>query len=245
MRKPIIGITTDAQLPDGNRVKSGRYYVSSAYISSVEMADGIPIMLPVSGNDAVVLAHANMIDGLILCGGVDVNPLMFGEQPHQKLMEVCSERDWYEQALIREIMLQAKPIFGICRGVQMLNVACGGTLWQDIYTANPNVLKHRQDMGGHSGSHTVQMKSGSLMQKCLTDNFVTNSFHHQACKQLAPEFIATAWTTDGIIEAIEKPGETLTFGVQWHPEHMTVSQPQMLTLFRELTAAAKNRMELN
>jgi len=245
MKRPIIGITADVQLPDCGKVRSERLYVSSAYVNSVEKADGLPIMLPITDVADIINRHASMIDGLLLSGGVDVNPLLFGEEPHQKLQGVCIERDWYELALIRAVLLLEKPIFGICRGIQMLNVACGGTLWQDIYIIKPEILKHSQELGGYCGSHTVHAQNGSLIGKCINDSFVTNSFHHQACKALAPEFIATAWTADGIIEAIEKPGRTLVYGVQWHPEHMTANHPPMLQLFRELTAAAKNRMELN
>ena len=245
MKRPIIGVTADVQLPDGGKVRSGRLYVSRAYISSVERAGGLPIMLPITDVADIVARHAGMIDGLLLTGGVDVNPLLYGEEPQQKLLEVCAERDWYELALIRAVLLQEKPIFGICRGIQMLNVACGGTLWQDIDAITPEILKHRQQQSGYCGSHTVRTEHGSFIWKCIADSFVTNSFHHQACKTLAPEFVATAWTADGIVEAIEKPGKPLVFGVQWHPEHMTENHPPMLQLFQELTAAAKNRMELD
>ncbi|MFA6074310.1 MAG: gamma-glutamyl-gamma-aminobutyrate hydrolase family protein [Negativicutes bacterium] len=245
MKKPLIGITAGVQLPDNCKIKSKWYYVSSAYVSSVEQAGGVPAMLSITDLADVIKAHAGMIDGLLLSGGVDVNPLLFDQEPQPKLGEVCVERDWYELALIKEVMLQGKPIFGICRGIQMLNVACGGSLWQDVFAIKPKILKHQQEMSANSGSHTVRMQSGSVAEKCLSGSFVTNSFHHQACKTVASGFVATAWTDDGIIEAIEKPGETLTFGVQWHPEQMAVSHPQMLQLFRELIAAAKNRMERN
>lgn len=243
MKKPLIGITSGVQPPDAAGVSYERYYASSAYVSSIERADGVPLVLPVSAANDIVKAHANIIDGLLLSGGVDVNPLVFGEEPQQKLREVCDARDWYELALIKEVMQQDKPVFGICRGIQVLNVACGGTLWQDIYTIRPEILKHRQESGARHGSHTIRVQSGTLMEKLFSDKTLVNSFHHQACNAIAPGFAATAWTADGIVEAIERQGAALTFGVQWHPEHMAASTQKMLELFVALVDAAKKRME--
>ena len=236
-RKPIIGITTEVQDADGQKVTSGRYYASIAYNYSVEAAGGVPLMLPASDNPDVVIAHALAIDGLLLSGGVDVNPLLYGEQPVRELGAVSDERDRYELMLIHEVAKRGKPIFGICRGIQMLNLAFGGTLWQDIYLGS-DIIKHRQDQAGFCASHSVIVASGTLLESMVSSSVLTNSFHHQACKAVAPGFVVSARSSDGIVEGIEAADGRMLYAVQWHPEHMTRHHPAMLNLFRQLVAAA-------
>jgi putative glutamine amidotransferase len=241
MHKPIIGITANSFFAEsGTLPGTERVYVNYSYIHSVWRAGGIPILLPTLRSDADTAEQLARIDALILSGGGDINPLLFGEEPDVKLDFVLADRDDYEITLTQLAYQSGKPILGICRGIQVLNVAFGGNLYQDIYSQAANCsLKHSQSARRDFAGHTVDIVSGSLLHDILgTTSMPVNSFHHQAVKDVAAGFIVTARSRDGIIEAIEKPGESLLLGVQWHPEMLVDSYPVMLDLFKRLVKEA-------
>jgi len=162
--------------------------------------------------------YIDMADGLLLIGGVDVNPIHFKQSPHPELGFVDEERDFFELALYKEAKAKGIPIFGICRGIQVINIAEGGTLHQHL-PAVENTIQHRQKNGAGSPFHLLRLEPNSLLaNKYNSLSLKTNSYHHQAIDQLAEGLKAVAWSEDGIIEAIESRGDDFIFGVQWHPE---------------------------
>jgi putative glutamine amidotransferase len=200
---------------------------------------GIPLILPIVENPTHIQRQIELVDGVLLSGGYDVCPLYYGEEPAPYLENSCREHDVYELELIRLAQQLRKPLLGICRGLQLLNVAFGGTLYQDIPTALPAALQHHQKAKPEEAMHTVELVEGTLLHQLMgTSTLLTNSYHHQAVKELAPGFRVNARTKDGIVEGIEKIGESWMLGVQWHPEFMVHKHVQMLKLFQALTEAA-------
>jgi putative glutamine amidotransferase len=168
------------------------------------------------------------IDGLLLTGGEDVAPARYGEEPHPSVVDVDTARDEFEIALIGEARRRSLPIFAICRGIQMLNVACGGTLVQDIPSEVAGALEHSWTVPPHKPydlAHEVWVDKDTLLARLIrerlsdTDACEANSRHHQAVKQIAPGFRVSATAPDGVIEAIEDPAVNFCLGVQWHPEN--------------------------
>ena len=195
------------------------------YKQAVQHAGG-EVHIVEHGMDAVEALKGT--DGLLLTGGDDMAPSRYGEPPHPTVVEVAPERDDFEIALIAEARRTGMPIFAICRGVQVLNVACGGTLVQDIPSQIGNALEHAFKVPPHSSfeyAHDIWMESDSLLARLLqerlngSDSVAVNSRHHQAIKDLAPGFRVVATAPDGIIEAIEDPTVPFCLGVQWHPEN--------------------------
>lgn len=206
---PIIGIAPCRSLPD--------------YVESVRRAGGEPRVLdPKQDQPAGVVAE---VHGLLLTGGVDIDPARYGEERHPTVTAVEPERDAFEFALIHAAREARLPIFGICRGLQVMNVAFGGTLVQDIEAEATGMLPHTVPQPPCAIAHEVWVSKGSrlwtLMQEKMVDadTCSVNSRHHQAIKQLAEGFEVTATAPDGVIEAIECPNATFCLGVQWHPEN--------------------------
>lgn len=202
------------------------------YIEAISLAGGTPLILPVVEQKKVVQKQLEAVDVLLITGGSDVNPLLYGEEPSPKLEMVITERDQYELELIKLAVKMNIPIFGICRGLQILNIAFGGTLHQDIGSVAQ--VAHRQTFKRHEPSHQIKIKPSTLLHKILEKKEVsTNSYHHQAIKKLAPHFTISATATDGVIEAIERTDKNKSpiLAVQWHPEMMAIKNPMMLKLF--------------
>lgn len=233
----MIGITSSVDEED-------RVQVPSGYAAAVEAAGGIPVVLPVLAPEKAgeVLAH---LQGLLLSGGVDVDPSHYGEDPLPGLGRVTPERDAFELALAREALALGVPVLGVCRGVQVLNVAAGGTLYQDLGSQMGNVLKHRQEAPRWHESHSVRLDPGSRLAAILgVPEVRVNSFHHQAVREVAGGLRAVAWAPDGVIEAVEATGTDHRFalGVQWHPEEMWRRHPLHLKPFAALVEAARARL---
>lgn len=203
---PRIGISA-------NR-KDGQTCLAETYIQSVIQAGGAPVVIPATTDLRVLTAVVQDLDGILMSGGGDLNPLFVGEEPLPALQDVDTLRDRYDLLLIRLASNRQIPLMGICRGHQMLNAAFGGTLYQDIYSqADTDVIKHSQKMAREEASHTVHLEDGCVI--------AVNSFHHQAVKDVAPEFVQTAVAPDGINEGMRHP-EKSVFSVQWHPEAMAI-----------------------
>jgi putative glutamine amidotransferase len=190
------------------------------------------------------------IDGLLLTGGEDVSPARYGQEPHPSVVDVSPERDELEVALIAEARRLRLPILGICRGIQILNVACGGTLVQDIATEVSGALEHRFTVPPHqpfSLAHEVWLEKDTLLSRLMrerlrdADTCEVNSRHHQAVNRTAAGFVASATAPDGVIEAIEDPGFRFCLGVQWHPENFWRTG-EFRALFEGFVEAASERL---
>ena len=208
---PVIGITSCRRLED--------------YRQSVLHVGGEVRILEPSPDVETALAG---IDGLLLTGGNDVAPTRYGEAPHSTVVEAEPGRDEFELKLVAGARARNLPIFAICRGVQLLNVACGGTLVQDIPSQVTGALPHSLEVPPHESyslAHEVWLDKGTLLSNLMgerlsdTDACEVNSRHHQAVKQAAPGLVVSATAPDGVIEAIEDPAATFCLGVQWHPEN--------------------------
>ena len=231
-RRPIIGIT-------GN-YDTGKCTLLEGYYRSVLEVGGTPLIIPPCDDTDMMVSLLDRVDALILSGGGDINPLYLGEEPLRELGGINPARDWHELMLVRLAANRQIPILGICRGIQVMTAALGGKLYQDIYREASATLKHSQDTERHVCSHTVRIASGSLLHRILgTEMLPVNSFHHQAVKEAAPGFAATAYSADGIIEAMESTQHKSMLGVQWHPECMILgSDRSMLPLFEWLVGEA-------
>ena len=226
--KPIIGLTSSYS----SDKKS--YTIPESYVNAVERSGAVPVILPPTF-DADIGTFLKLVDGIILTGGVDVDPQLYGENPIPLQGSIDPLRDSFELLLTKAALDMCKPIFAICRGIQVLNVAAGGTLYQDVNGQMKGSLKHRQQAPTYHPSHKVRLEAGSRLNGIFGKSSVgVNSFHHQAVKDIAPGFRATAWADDGLIEAIELDGSDYIVGVQWHPERMI--DGEMLKLFKAFTA---------
>ena len=240
--KPIIGITTFYDR------KPQKVYtaVSDSYVRSVILAGGIPILLPVIEEVELADEYLDTIDGLLLSGGEDVCTMRYGENPIKEVEMFCPQRDDFEINLFIEALNRDMPVLGICRGIQVMNAALGGSLYQDIFTQVDNVLGHLpKKMPVDTLFHCINIMKGSRLEGIFnTRNLRVNSYHHQAVKQVADAFTATAFSTDNIIEAIEHKDKRFAVGVQWHPEDLTIKYPHFIKLFEALvTASGRNKQQ--
>ena len=234
MSKPLVAfpaVNFECEILPGYRARLQGQFL--AYIDALEKAGGIPLIIPLLGEDGLAQV-AGFADGLLLGGGGDVHPYFYGEEPTEWLTWVDLERDRAEIFLARKFLELGKPILGICRGLQVLNVAAGGTLFQDIPHQRPGSGLHSfmpPDFPPDHIAHTVTLKPNSLLASILRcSSLGVNSRHHQAVKEVAPGFEAVAWAEDGLVEAIEKADKSsFVLGVQWHPENF--SGPPMAKIF--------------
>ena len=197
---------------------------NDTYIHAVEQTGGVPFLIPLLRNEHALRAAFEQLDGLLLAGGVDVDPARYGEAPHPNLGSVNAEQDRVEFLLTEWARAAQMPIFAICRGLQVLNVAYGGTLYQDLpsqydtkHNHSESVIRKQRDHQSHRLDITPTSKLGQYMG---VESLPINTLHHQAIKDLAPGLRAVGWAEDGIIEAIESPNEPWVIGVQCHPEEL-------------------------
>jgi len=213
-------------------------FVPSELKEAVVRVGAMPVVLPFPEDAGLCAEYANaavaLFDALILSGGQDVDPSLYGEEPVRAMGVVIYQRDVYEIALVRAAVAARKPVFGICRGMQVVNVALGGTLYQDLPTQNPaSYVKHRQEAPEGYHSHSVDITPGTRLASILGASHRVNSMHHQAVRDLAPGLKASAFAKDGVIEAVESAEHNI-LAVQWHPETMWRKFPQQLGLFLDL-----------
>lgn len=230
---PVIGIT--GNFSDGNLTLAPGYY------TSILKAGGIPFIIPPFENTDIMISLLDSLDGLLLTGGGDINPLFLHEEPVKELHNINPYRDRQELLLTRLAANRQIPILGICRGMQIMNVALGGSIYQDIHVQMEGTrIKHSQDMDRAFASHTIQIEEGSLLARIMkTTSVPVNSFHHQAVNEAAPGFRISARATDNVAEAIESTEYKSMLGVQWHPECFILNDDEyMMPLFEWLLQEA-------
>lgn len=238
MRK-IIGIGGNLKFDVGGKFPGyARSYVNDDYVQAVISAGGVPIILPVLEDREIVRRQLEIVDAVILSGGYDVNPQLFGEEPHKLLGDTLKERDTFDTLLIQEARKLGLPILGICRGLQILNVIAGGTLYQDCSEADNSFVCHWQSYRPDKAAHSVSIVDDSILYNIFGENTQVNSFHHMAIHKLAEGYRATAHAADGIIEGIEATEGSWVLAVQWHPEMMHRVSENTLNLFRLLIKKA-------
>jgi len=217
--RPRIGISGIVRQWDG----ASRTGVNAAYVESVSRAEGIPIVLSPLIGAAHAATALDGVDGLLLTGGEDVDPSLYGAQPSPRLGTVDRNRDLFELAALAAARERRMPVLGICRGIQVINVAFHGTLWQDLPSERPGTVEHNPKTPRNVQAHGIRIAPGSRAAAALgRAAFEANSFHHQAVRDLGAGLVATAWASDGLIEAVEAPAESSwLLAVQWHPEEMS------------------------
>jgi putative glutamine amidotransferase len=242
--RPLIGIpcrSDDSMLHKGRHVDAQ----SSSYISAIIQAGGVPFLIPVEARHQVLRILFERAEGILLAGGGDIAPQFFGEPPHAALNDVQPMRDELEFALVEWALEENKPLLGICRGIQVMNVAAGGSLYQDIASQCPDAQRHdffhSQDYPRDFLAHSVDVEPDSRVCRALAvDHLKVNSLHHQALRDVAGTYQAVCRSPDGIVEGIEMPGHPFAIGVQWHPEELVASQDVARRLFLDFVHACQN-----
>jgi putative glutamine amidotransferase len=236
MTSPLIGITASRR-----EVPNSTYAIIGApesYVQAVRNNGGIPLVIPTGLTEDDLAAIFAKVDGLVFPGGGDIEPSIFTKETHEKVYGISPERDHLELTLVRWAGEREKPFLGICRGVQVMNVAFGGSLILDIPSHQEGALTHRND-DWKLLAHEVKVNEETRLAEILGSPIVrVNSLHHQSVKEVAPSLIATAIAPDGVIEALEMPTHRFGVGVQWHPEALQDQAP-MRNLFKALVEAAK------
>ncbi|EOI06393.1 hypothetical protein UAY_00444 [Enterococcus moraviensis ATCC BAA-383] len=234
MRRPIIGIAANEIEDAGARLYHLPIsYTPCGYIKAVQNAGGLPLVLPVGSPD-LAKAYITQIDKLILAGGQNVSPALYGEEIQVEEAALSQTRDQFELALIEEAVAQKKPIFAVCRGLQLVNVALGGSLHQDISSLTNTKIAHMQvPVSREIPTHKIRTEDTSILRSIYGEKTTVNSFHFQAVKELAKNLKVTAFSEDGIIEGVESKDSSLTFlGVQWHPDFAYDHLEQEMKVFR-------------
>ncbi len=225
--KPLIGL-----IPLVDEARNSLWMLPG-YMEGVIAAGGLPVMLPLENGDADLAQLCALCDGILLTGGHDVSPEFYGA----KRLSVCGacsgERDRMEAQVLRRAMAANKPVLGICRGLQFINAALGGTLWQDLPSQRPYGVNHRQAPPYDVPAHSVHLVPGTPLAELLgRDALDVNSCHHQAVRDLAAPLESMAASPDGLVEAAYHPGMRFLWGVQWHPEFFRCSDTAASAIFR-------------
>jgi len=239
MRPPRIGITTSLTV----QKTPERSYLNTSYVRAIQQAGGVPIPLPPTLSRDALDEIYSLLDGILLTGGGDIDPKRFGEAPHPSLFDVVAERDQIEINLVTRALSEGKPLLAICRGIQVLSVALGGSLYQDIASEPRSSLQHSQSEPSDQPTHKVKVAPQSFLAKVLgQEELEVNSLHHQAVKALGKGLAAVAHAPDQIIEGIEladsSPGR-FVLGVQWHPEELVARDGSARRLFSAFVAAGR------
>lgn len=232
MTRPVIGLVP--------LVDSGResLWMLPGYMEGIRNAGGLAVMLPLEGDDGAVERMAALCDGFLFTGGHDVDPALYGEKSEGLTGEIIPGRDVMETKLLARALELDKPVLGICRGLQFLNVHLGGSLYQDIPTQFPSEVNHRQPAPYHQPIHPVAL-SGGLARILGREETMVNSCHHQGIRNLAPGLSVMAQAPDGLAEAICLPGKRFVWAVQWHPEFFRPEHTDSRAIFRAFVEACK------
>jgi putative glutamine amidotransferase len=238
--RPRIGITMRIEL------ETDRFYLSRHYSEAVEAVGGAPVLIPLIPHAEYLKRVIEGLDGVLLPGSdSDVDPLLYDREPQPSLGSVHPLKDETDLLVLREIEERRTPVFAICFGIQVLNVFRGGTLIQDLARMLPDAINHQQGFPRDRHSHRVRLLEGSTVAELAEcDSAPVNSHHHQAIEALGRELVATAWASDGIVEAVEDPrSDRFVLGVQWHPELGWEKDDLSRALFSRLVAEARKFAE--
>jgi putative glutamine amidotransferase len=234
-KKPIIGISTNfSKIMDKPFNEYDKIFINSGYIDVIIQAGGVPLLLPMNADSKTTDQLLALVDGVLLSGGQDVHPSHYNEELHPLLGITAEQRDAHEMHIVKVAYAEKKPILGICRGLQLINVVFGGTLYQDLSQHGPDSkLGHSLDERTETTLHPIEVVPGTALHTIFGNSrVVTNSYHHQAIKKLAPGFTVSARAEDGVIEAVENISpDGWVIAVQWHPEMMVKEHPAMGKLF--------------
>ena len=245
--RPLIGVTTQTlQAIDGIPAELPTSWVmNQRYVHALVAAGGAPVLIPLLSDDMATLREIyEHLDGVLVPGGVDIDPAIYGTPRHELLGRLDPARDVTEVTITRWALEDSKPFLGLCRGLQVLSVALGGTLWQDITQERPDSTKHDFfPNGGFSRdhlAHNVDVAGGSRLGDALGAGTISvNSMHHQGIRELGVGLVPTAFASDGLIEGAELTGGGFAVGVQWHPEMFKTGEPSVGRLFEDFVAAAR------
>lgn len=230
--KPIIGL---CPLWDDDK-KS--VWMLPNYMDAVLDSGGVPLVLPLSDDDDVIKTVSHNIDGLLITGGHDVNPSLYNAERTPECGLSCDIRDSMDIKLTGLMLELHKPILGICRGIQVLNVALGGSLYQDLRSEHPSEIEHHMSAPYDRAIHSVSIDTTSRLFRIVKEETLpVNSYHHQAIRDLSPRLKAVAWSDDGLTEGVEMPDERFAIGVQWHPEYMFGTDESSCNFFRSFVSA--------
>lgn len=234
-KRPLIGITP------GFTDEKNKMQISAGYVDGVNKAGGFAVLLPLTADENILEAAIDRCEGFLLSGGPDIDARYYGELNYSFNGGINPVRDKMEVYIAQKAVSAGKPVFAICRGIQILNVALGGSLYQDIHSQikGSDLLKHSQEAPSWYPIHDVSVKKDSKLWSCYgKESLGVNSFHHQAVKAPGKGLVPVAWSQDGIIEAVEHENHVFAVGVQWHPELMWQEDPDVLKLFEAFVHAA-------
>lgn len=233
MKRPIIGV---CPLFDSEK---NSLWMLPGYNDGIENAGGVPLMLPLSRDKKVLAAAFEVCDGLVLTGGQDVDPALYGGRK-ENCGEICEKRDFAEALLLKLALERDKPVLGICRGIQFLNAALGGTLYGDLKTEHKSSVGHVMTPPYDRAVHKVTIKKGTPLYDIIgAEQISVNSYHHQAVKTLSPKLLEAARSEDGLIEGVFLPGKKFVLAVQWHPEFSFKTDENSRKIFSAFVNAAK------
>jgi putative glutamine amidotransferase len=242
-----IGVTMDYEPPGpANGFNHGRafYYINWEYVEMLRGLGAKVLCLPPAAGPEAVRDLVDHLDGLMLTGGTDIDPASYGEGILDSRHPVDSERTGFEAELVLMALERGLPVFGICRGAQMINVALGGTLYQDLSTQRPGSVDHRASSGSNGTRHRVRIEPESRLHAILgVTELEVNSYHHQGIRELGRDLVPGAWGPDGLVEAVEIPSQTFCLGVQWHPERDRDNPSQQMLVRAFLEAADRYRRD--
>lgn len=236
--RPLIGLPTQT-LEEIPGELPPCWIMSQRYVKTLSSAGAVPYIIPLLDDQTTLRAIYETLDGIFLCGGVDMSPNTYSQSKHRLCGRIDDARDRTELQIIEWAIYDKKPVFGVCRGLQVINVAHGGTLHQDIAFELKNAIKHdyfpvqgryQRDLLTHSVMIDTESKLGRMLG---VRSLKVNSMHHQAINRVGRGLVPTAWATDGVIEALESQNGNYLMGVQWHPEELADTDPRMRRLFRQ------------
>ena len=239
-KKPLIGLTTYRLKSERGRILDG---LMPPYMDAIQAAGGIPVLIPLTLENDHLQELRTRLDGIVIPGGGDIDPLHYDGDPHGKIYGVSPDRDRVELEIARQVVDDDQPLLAICRGHQVLNVALGGTLFEDVLDQMEGASRHAYfDHPDRAHTpHTVEISEGSWLAEIMgaQKERLVNSLHHQGIKDLGAQLIVTAVSPDGLAEGIEIPDHRFAVGVQWHPEEMQDHDQDMANLFRAFINACK------
>ncbi|WP_455718704.1 gamma-glutamyl-gamma-aminobutyrate hydrolase family protein [Anaerosporobacter sp.] len=234
---PIIGVLANITFAD--YLGTDHMYVNDEYVLALEKVNAVPIIIPPTMRYESLSTFVDLCDGFILSGGVDINPIYFYQQPSKRLGTVNNKLDVFQIALTKQILRSRKPILGICRGIQLLNICLGGTIYQDMEDIPNKTILHMQKSERYRGIHKVDLEPGSKLYGLFGDSIFVNSYHHQAVAIPGVNLRIVGRSADKVIEAMEINDYPYGVAVQWHPEMMFARTEEMRELFESFVQACR------